>query len=72
MVWVLMAVGVLALAWFLFAPRRLQTIENVKSVVDQDLHGHNEVETTEDPREWNDIAYPAAKRAGDIRNKGDE
>jgi len=51
MVWLLLFAGVLAFAWFLFAPRRLQTLENIPSVVDGELHAHNLIETVADERE---------------------
>jgi hypothetical protein len=64
-IWLLLVVGVGLIAWFLFAPRRLQTLENTPAVVDENFRADGIVETTEDPREVAPIALEAAKKAGD-------
>lgn len=63
--WLLLLAGVGLFAWWLLAPRRLQTLENIPAVVDRKFNAHDHVETTEDPREWDPIARKAAKVAGD-------
>ncbi len=65
MIWLLLLIGVGLMAWFLFAPRRLQTLENIPAVVDEKFRAHDITETTEDPREVDPIARAAAKKAGD-------
>ncbi len=70
MIWILALVGVGLFVWWLFAPRRLQTLENIPAVVDKKFDGHDMVETTEDPREWDPIARKAAKVAGDTPAPG--
>lgn len=73
MIWILLVAGVVAIAWFLLTPRRLQTLENVPEVVDETFDGIGIVETTEDPREVTPIARRAAKAAGDrpVEGHGD-
>ncbi|HEY3364220.1 MAG TPA: hypothetical protein VGK74_04075 [Symbiobacteriaceae bacterium] len=51
MIWILLLVGVGALAAWLVWPRRLQTLENIPAVVDSKFQAHDIVETTEDPPE---------------------
>ncbi len=65
MIWILLFLSVMAFAWFLFAPRRLQTLENIPSVVDEDLKAHNLIETVEDEAEVRPMAEEAVRRAGD-------
>lgn len=60
MIWVLLLLGVVGLTWFLVAPRRFQTLENVPAVIDEDLEPHTILETTEDPREVAPIAQASA------------
>jgi len=61
--WILLLVTIAAIAYFLFAPRRIQTIENVPAVVDENFEIEGVVETTEDPREVAPMAQVAAHRA---------
>lgn len=61
--WVLLVLTVAVIVYFLFAPRRIQTIENVPGVVDEKFEIRGVVETTEDPREVAPIAQAAAHRA---------
>jgi hypothetical protein len=70
MIWVILLLGVIAVVWFLLAPRRLQTIENVPAVVDEKLKATDLVETTEDPREITPMALEAAHRVSDIPPEG--
>lgn len=70
MLWILLFVGVLAFAWFLFTPRRLQTLENIPAIVDKKLKAHDLVETVEEEEEIRPAAMRAAERAGDIPPKG--
>lgn len=70
MLWVLLFAGVLGFAWFLFTPRRLQTLENIPAMVDEELHAHDLVETVEDEAEIRPAAQKAAKKAGDIPPPG--
>lgn len=65
MLWFLLLLGAVGMAWFLFTPRRLQKMENVPQIVDEKFRAHNIVETTEDPHEVDPIAREAQKRAGD-------
>jgi hypothetical protein len=69
-IWIILLAGFALVAWFMLAPRRLQTIENVPAVVDEDLHAHGLVETTEDPREVTPIALKAAAKASDVPAEG--
>lgn len=66
MIWLLLFVGVLLFAYWLFAPRRLQTLENTPAVVDEKFKAHHLIETTEDPREVRPLAAKAAERVSDI------
>lgn len=65
MIWILLLLAAAGLAYFLLAPRRLQTIENSPSVIDKEFKAHSLTETTEDPRETRPIATQAAIEAGD-------
>ncbi|MFZ5815461.1 MAG: hypothetical protein ACOY93_09205 [Bacillota bacterium] len=70
MLWILLFVAVGGFAWWLFAPRRLQVIENIPALVDEELHAHDLVETVEDEEEVEPAARRLARKAGDIPPKG--
>lgn len=65
MIWFLLLIGAALIAYFLVAPRRLQTLENIPQEVDDNFRAHGTVETTEDPREVRPRAAKLAKEAGD-------
>lgn len=68
--WVVLFVGVLAFAWFLFTPRRFQTLENIPAVVDEQFNAHDLVETVEEEEEVRPKAERAAQKVGDIPAPG--
>lgn len=70
MIWIILLLGAGLFAWFLLAPRRFQTLENIPTYVDEKLKTHSIVETTEDPQEVRPIVQRAASRAGDTPAPG--
>lgn len=70
MLWILLFVGVLTFAYWLFAPRRLQTLENIPAVVDERFDAHDLVETVQEEEEVRPLAERAARKVSDIPVKG--
>ncbi|HYF92635.1 MAG TPA: hypothetical protein VD969_10310 [Symbiobacteriaceae bacterium] len=70
MIWVVLLVVAGGFAWFLLAPRRFQTLENIPAHVDKKLKTKSIIETTEDRREVRPIVQEAASQAGEIADPG--
>jgi hypothetical protein len=70
MLWILLFAGVLFFAWWLFAPRRLQTLENIPAVVDEEFNAHDLVESVAEEEEVRPMAERAAKKVSDIPAPG--
>lgn len=65
--WILLALAVAAVIYWLVVPRKLQTLSNEQGITTRNWKGRNPVDSAEDPRDLSDIGRGTAAAASDRR-----
>jgi Sec-independent protein translocase protein TatA len=63
--WLLLLALVALVLWFLFTPRKLQTLHNEQAITTKGFRARVPVDTAEDPSDLSEIGHRTAEAASD-------